>query len=186
MEMSMEDYEDFELCFVDFEFSDDDNEYTKDEIKSILELLKNRSDNDKSEWKFEKKPREHVEVAGKLHLKRDVKLAADALARADYKCEVDGRHKTFKSIANKPYTEAYHLVPVDMWYKFKNSLDIPENIVSLCSHCHNILKYGTEDEKYKVLIKLWEQREEALEKCGIKLTIEEFFKFYGMLVTITV
>ena len=172
---------------VDFDFDVKKTEYTGEEIEGILELLKNRPQNEKPEWELEKKPQELSEVGGKIYHSRDIKMAAAALAKAQYKCEVDGRHKTFtSSITGKPYTEPHHLVPLNKWYNFKYSLDIPENIVSLCSHCHNILKYGTEDEKYHVLIKLWEQREEALEKCGIKPTIEEFFKYYGMLVFMTV
>ena len=167
-------------------FAAKENEYTKAEIEGILELLKNHSADDKPKWKFEKKPQEFTEISGKLYPKRDINMAAAALTRADYKCEVDSKHKTFTSIANKPYTEAFHLVPLNKWYCYNTSLDVPENIVSLCPNCYKKILFGNYDEKYNVLIDLWEKREKVLEKAGIKLSCEEFFKYYGMLVTITV
>ena len=150
--------------------------------------VKHRADkaDEKSEWKFEKKSQEFTEITGKFYPKRDINMAAAALAKADYKCEVDSKHKTFTSIANKPYTEAFHLVPLNKWYCYNTSLDVPENIVSLCPNCYKKILFGNDDEKYNVLMDLWEKREEVLEKSGIKLSCEEFFKYYGMLVTITV
>lgn len=40
------------------------------------------------------------------------------------------------------YTEPHHLIPMAYSDKFESSLDVEENIVSLCSNFHNQLHYG--------------------------------------------
>ena len=165
-------------------FSLDENEYDKSEIEEILQLVRKRSENDKPEWKFKRKPTDFLEIDKYLyHRKLDLQAATDALTKAEYKCEVDPSHKTFTSISGKPYTEAYHLIPLNRWYNFDSSLDVMENIVSLCPHCHSALLYG---DKYSILRTLWDKREEVLSKCGIKLSMEEFFAYYGMAVNVIV
>lgn len=75
--------------------------------------------------------------------KRNGKTAADALAIAHYACEADGSHKTFLRKDGTPYTEPHHLIPLSRFADFGNtSLNVKENIVSLCSNCHNLLHYG--------------------------------------------
>lgn len=47
-------------------------------------------------------------------------------------------------------TEPYHLIPISKYkdFDYKNcSLDTMENIVSICSHCHNLLHYGKFEDK---------------------------------------
>ena len=171
------------IALSDLKFSLDENEYSKSELEEILQLLKNRSEKDKPKWKFKRKPTDLIEIDGHLYPKLDLQAAADALAKAKYKCEVDPSHKTFTSIANKPYTEPYHLIPLNRSYNFRPSLDVMENIVSLCPHCHSALLYG---DNYDILSTLWKKREEALAKCGIELSLEEFYAYYGKVVTITV
>lgn len=46
--------------------------------------------------------------------------------------------------------EPYHLIPISKYkdFDYKNcSLDTMENIVSLCSHSHNLLHYGKFEDK---------------------------------------
>lgn len=43
-----------------------------------------------------------------------------------------------------------------------------QNIVSLCSHCHNLLHYGRFEDKKPILEKLYNERKEALKECGIE------------------
>ena len=75
-------------------------------------------------------------------LKRDVKIAADALKRAGYVCEVDPSDRIFIRKNGKGYTEPHHLIPISKYKDYNYSLDVMENIVSLCSHCHNLLHMG--------------------------------------------
>ena len=71
---------------------------------------------------------------------------------------------------NKPYMEPHHLIPMAYQDNFDFSLDIEENIVCLCSNCHNKIHYG--QGNVELAIKLFNERKEALEKCGIIISEE--------------
>ena len=80
--------------------------------------------------------------------------------------------------SNKKYTEPHHLVPMAFSDEFEVSLDREENIVSLCSNCHNQIHYGIDAD---VLIKkLYNERKEALESVGIKITLEHLLSRYDI------
>ncbi len=124
--------------------------------------------------------------AGKKVSKLNSSTAAEALSHADYKCEYDKNHHTFTRKNGKPYTEPHHLVPLSKNLDFPSlvnenkyiSLDVPNNIVSLCSHCHKLLHYGCMEEKEPVLAKLYKDRQKLLEDAGIKITFEELKNYY--------
>ena len=79
---------------------------------------------------------------------RDPMVAANALCNADYKCEVCAEHETFIRKSNgKLYTEPHHLVPIKFQSRFCVSLDVENNIVSLCSNCHNRIHYGADADR---------------------------------------
>ena len=61
---------------------------------------------------------------------------------------------------------------------FEVSLDVEENIVSLCSNCHNQLHYGEGAEL--LLKKLYNEREKELENVGIHIGFSELLKMYGI------
>ncbi|MGN0480516.1 MAG: hypothetical protein ACI4EV_03005 [Lachnospiraceae bacterium] len=110
---------------------------------------------------------------------RDVQVAVNALARAHFVCEIDEDHTTFiRRNSGKMYTEPLHLVPMSQSDNFDVSLDVEENIVSLCCNCCNQIKYGKSAES--IIKKLYNARKEALEKAGIKITIEELLSMYGL------
>jgi len=112
-------------------------------------------------------------------IERSRKTAENALILADFKCELDNEHFTFiRKNQNVPYTEAHHLVPLAYSELFSCSLDVEENIVSLCSTCHNQIHYGKDAE---VLIrKLYASRKELLRKAGIVLSEQELLEMYGI------
>ncbi len=87
--------------------------------------------------------------------------------------------KTFLRKNGKPYTEPHHLIPISKYYDFEYSVDIHENIVSLCSHCHNLLHYGRFEDKKIILRKLYNERENALKAAGINLTWEQLESYYN-------
>lgn len=58
------------------------------------------------------------------------------------------------------------------------SLDVENNIVSLCSNCHNKLHYGN-DIKDDLLC-LYLSRISMLEEAGINVTFEELLAMYSM------
>lgn len=108
---------------------------------------------------------------------RDPIVAANALCNADYKCEVCAEHETFIRKSNgKPYTEPHHLVPIKCQSQFDVSLDVENNIVSLCSNCHNRIHYGADADQ--LLEMLYTRRLDGLKKAGINLSIDELKNLY--------
>ena len=98
---------------------------------------------------------------------------------ADLKCEIDKKHITFvRKNQNVPYMEAHHLVPLAYADLFRYSLDVEENIVSLCSTCHNQIHYGKDAEL--LIKKLYSSRKELLRKVGIILSEKELLKMYDI------
>ncbi|KFE42588.1 hypothetical protein SAGN_02522 [Staphylococcus agnetis] len=53
-----------------------------------------------------------------------------------------------------------------------------ENIVSLCSHCHNLLHYGKFEDKKPILEKLFNERKKALSAVGLDITLEKLEAYY--------
>lgn len=108
---------------------------------------------------------------------RNKKRAANALAYADFVCEIDECHPTFiRKSSSKNYVEPHHLVPMEYSEQFENSLDVEANIVSLCSNCHNEIHYGRD---YEVLLKkLYDACKDILLKAGIKVTFDELKEMY--------
>ena len=106
-------------------------------------------------------------------------IAANALENADYKCEYDPTDRTFlRKKSGKPYTEPHHLIPISRYKDFPCSVDVEENIVSLCSHCHNLLHYGCAEEREEVLYKLYKERIDGLRQSGLDLTFDQLKSYY--------
>ena len=76
------------------------------------------------------------------------------------------------------YTEPHHLIPLSKYKDFKYSLDITANIISLCSHCHNLLHYGRLEDKMIILEKLYNERKDSLSKKGISISFEQLLNYY--------
>lgn len=114
---------------------------------------------------------------GVYYYPRNSKYASIALKRANYSCENDGKHFCFiRKKDSKRYTEVHHLIPLCFHGKYDVSLDVPANIVSLCSSCHNEIHYGKDADK--IIEKLYNQRKKKLEDCGIHITLEDLLNKY--------
>lgn len=108
---------------------------------------------------------------------RDTNTALNALKIAEYKCEIDSEHPTFiRKKNNLPYTEPHHLIPMAYSDNFDFSLDVEENIVSLCSNCHNQIHYGKDVEV--ILQPLYEKRKDLLARAGIYIAYAELLEMY--------
>lgn len=111
--------------------------------------------------------------------KRDPKKGANAKKRAKYLCEVDSNHITFKGSNGENYSEAHHLIPMNIQNKFFYSLDVEANIVSLCPTCHNLLHHSiNKTEKIKIVTKLYNERIDRLKNCCIYIKLEDLIKIY--------
>lgn len=124
-----------------------------------------------------KKKAKPVIISGYETYPRDRKVSLNALSCADYLCEVDASHPTFiRKNCGVRYTEPHHLIPMSFSYMFEHSLDVEENIVSLCSNCHNQIHYGRDA---CVLVKeLYMQRKDLLAKVGLKITLDKLLTMY--------
>lgn len=67
-------------------------------------------------------------------------------------------------------------MPLSFSDRFDVSLDVEENIVSLCSNCHNQIHYG--QDSYSLIKKLYQERKKHLEQVGIKITLKELLDMY--------
>lgn len=105
-------------------------------------------------------------------------VAKNALGKACFMCEVSEHHTLFKrknSTIN--YTEPHHLVPLHAAEMFPNvDLDREQNVVSLCSMCHNWLHYGSDIDT--ILRPLYEKRCDLLRSIGIDIAYEQLKKLY--------
>lgn len=111
---------------------------------------------------------------------RNPNVAASALVKANFACEIDPKHKTFTSNAKgKPYVEAHHLIPFSNQGSYAVSLDVMANIVALCPNCHRLLHHGVQDEKSAHIAELLSKRDAALAEKELKISKAELLRLYN-------
>ncbi|MEI7884380.1 MAG: HNH endonuclease [Clostridia bacterium] len=111
---------------------------------------------------------------GYLAWQRNQIVVEQVLKASDYSCEYNINHKTFTAKASGyEYMEGHHLIPLRNQEKFKNSLDIYANIVSLCPICHRLLHSAVQQQKERVIEKIFYVRKERLYSSGISLDIQD-------------
>lgn len=103
---------------------------------------------------------------GRAIPKRDSQIAVDALRTQNIFVNTISEDRTFLRKSGKSYTESNHLIPISKYRDFNYRLNVMENIVSLCSHCHNLLHCGNFESKLPLQDKLYNARKTALHKCG--------------------
>lgn len=88
--------------------------------------------------------------------------------------QVDNSHFVFKRRnSSDNYTEPYHLILLSAYRDFSGiDLDREQNIVSLCSNCHNMLHYGASYNE------LYVQRKELLKQIGIVVSCGQLVSYY--------
>jgi Predicted restriction endonuclease len=163
-------------------------EYNDGELDEINDIIDSKPTNaEKPTWKGEPGTQAFTNSpgTGNPKPKRNPQKAADALTIADNLCEYDKSDRTFLRKSGVRYTEPHHLIPISKYIDFEyaagkyRDLDVEENIVSLCSHCHNLLHYGRPADKEPILKKLFADRKAALLAAGLDLvTFEDLMKYY--------
>ena len=108
---------------------------------------------------------------------RSAQNASIAINRAGFNCEINTDHRSFISKKTKKnYVEAHHIIPLSAQDYFNVSLDVPENIVALCSTCHNELHYGKNiTNKFR---EIYRKRKKALKRKGIDISFNDLLKYY--------
>lgn len=153
----------------------------EEEEKNAVEAALSNKEELLNKFNGEKKDKKEcvIDEGGKKRYPRDPKVAANALKIGHYKCAIDINHSSFtRKRDGENYTEPHHLIPISYHDNFEYSLDVEENIISLCSTCHNCLHYGIDAERIKLLEKLYDERNEVLKNVGLKITLEELKKYY--------
>ena len=138
-----------------------------------------RFSSSKNDIHYKRTPQKKIKYTSvQEKIERSSKIAENALILADFKCEINNDHFTFiRKNQNVPYTEAHHLVPLAYSDLFNYSLDVEENIISLCSTCHNQIHYGKDSES--LIKKLYANRKELLKEAGIVLSEQELLEMYN-------
>ncbi len=157
-------------------FSEDS--YSDDEL--ISDITNSDISTNDSCFEYGGKPkgkRELVYVQNKYLYPRSRNISINALKHANYKCEFDTNHLTFtRRNSDLNYTEPHHLVPISYHSSFAVSLDVEENIVSLCCNCHKQIHMGKGFEI--ILEKLYNERKNLLKMVGIDISIDELMMLY--------
>lgn len=146
----------------------------------LQELNKDIVYSNQSEFKYLNSPKDSREmvISTISTYPRSRAVSRRALSRANYLCECDNSHFLFKRRNSEiNYTEPHHLVPLSASKDFPGiDLDREQNVVSLCSSCHNLLHYGADVDS--ILKRLYYQRKDLLEKVGIRIEYETLKKYY--------
>jgi len=155
-----------------------------DQDQKILEDFKKDPFSDtKDNFQFEGKQKQKSQAEmskGHRIFPRDPQVSRNALSHAGYVCEIDKDHPTFiRRNSDKNYTEPHHLVPLAYSEEFPVSLDVEENVVSLCSNCHNQIHCGKGADA--LLEQLFILRKDDLEKVGINVSLRRLKEMYRLI-----
>ena len=107
--------------------------------------------------------------------KRSGILRNQTIEYAGYQCEIDHTHETFiAGSTNRPYMEVHHIIPLQYQDKFKHSLDVYANLISLCPICHRKIHLGLRGDRRNMVDELYEKRKTRFINCGLIIGKEEF------------
>lgn len=109
---------------------------------------------------------------------RSINEALYAKEKADWRCEIQHTHTTFKTKSGKNYVETHHLIPLAYQDDYEMTIDLAANLVCLCSSCHRLLHHAIFNQKIEILKKLYENRKESLRKFGINVSFDELIEYY--------
>ena len=110
---------------------------------------------------------------------RNENIAFTALDNANFQCENDPNHKTFKSArSGKQFVEAHHLIPMEYQGDFDVSIDVPENIISLCPNCHRAFHNSEASIQNSLITKFFTLRSASLEERGIYISLGKLLDYY--------
>ena len=118
---------------------------------------------------------------GVRYFQRNERAKKIALMQSGDRCAVPTcKHVIFKTKTGRVYLESHHLIPISVSNEFSVNIDIPENIICLCPSCHREIHHG--ENSKQMIIELYEERKEALEKKNIILNkgLATLLEYYGI------
>lgn len=173
----------------------------KNSKRTFKEVFKQFTEADKQTFReaIEEDRKEEVNQQRKitdtsLKPKRNPQERIKALEQSGDKCALDGfkgqacvtfvRRNITPGISEK-YLEAHHLIPfyIDSKKKelnLKGNLDVAENMVCLCSNCHNKIHYGKYEEVFPMLEALYKQRIKDLKSKNLNISKENLLDLYKL------
>ncbi|WP_413722747.1 MrcB family domain-containing protein [Sodalis sp. RH24] len=119
-------------------------------------------------------------VNGRMIFVRDPLVSSEAFFKSNFSCEANKNHLTFISkVTQKNFVEAHHLIPMKQQNEFLFSLDVVENIVTLCPNCHRLLHHASFLDKRHVISKLLEEKKEGLKNREILVEMDVLLNYYA-------
>ncbi len=110
---------------------------------------------------------------------RDANISFTALDKAKFSCENHESHETFISDkTGHQFVEAHHLIPMEFQGDFEVSIDVPENIISLCPNCHRAFHNSERDYKERLITKFYNSRKDLLSQRSINIAKDKLFRYY--------
>ncbi len=110
---------------------------------------------------------------------RNTSISNYALRNANYECENSKTHNTFISKkSGHQFVEAHHLIPMEYQGEFDCSIDVPENIISLCPNCHRAFHNSEDTLKKELLLKFFNSRKQGLASRGIQINLSKLLEYY--------
>lgn len=112
---------------------------------------------------------------------RDPNIAFTSIENSNFLCENDHKHLTFISeVTGHQFVEAHHLIPMKYQGDFEFSLDVPENIISLCPTCHRAFHNSVVQYKEELISSFHNERHELLQQREIEVTLEKLLEYYNI------
>ena len=106
-----------------------------------------------------------------------------AKERNSYRCELeilnDCRYFTSRD-NDKNYLEVHHLIPREFSNEYEDSIEVIDNYVALCPHCHRLIHFGKDRERFSAIKYLHSLRAEDLSSKGLDAPIETLKIFYDI------
>ncbi|MDE6440187.1 MAG: hypothetical protein K2K51_04125 [Bacteroidales bacterium] len=119
-------------------------------------------------------------------VKKNPKIAKQALASSKYKCAIDAHHTTFTTSRGVLYMEGHHLIPCTsnnaerFWKQKERNIDCMNNIVSLCPTCHRKIHYASDKEKRIMIEQLYKKYKDKLREVGLDISLTELLELYDI------
>jgi len=173
------------LSELEIDKKNEETDYEKDnqdDFELIVKINDTKFESNGGEFTYSGKPKQKKSIktsTGKTYYPRDKIVSINALNKANHQCEYNTSCPSFeRKTSSCLYTEPHHLIPMSKQNDFNYSLDVEENIISLCSNCHNCMHYGKLELRYKIIEKLYNERKDFLFKVGLEIKLEDLKKYY--------
>ena len=107
-------------------------------------------------------------------------IVKETLEKQEYRCEMDQQHVSFETAEGHQYMEAVPLISFEEGVGYGKGIMEGANLLCLCPNCAARLKYGKDEDREEMIIRLHRSHRKSLEEVGIKITLGEILKMYKL------